>query len=265
MTRELKERLGAAIVPLTMLLGDRSYLDDEQLDLPAFMKSMAAFTSKVGTASPSPQLYKNEFMGEHISFAVTISSKLSGSFDSAMLGKKLAEEEGKADVHVFDSKSACAGETLIAIKIHEIISQGLQKSQIISHIESFINDMKTYFVLDSIENLLKNGRLNKVVGNIISALHIKPVMGADGNGDIALFSHVRGPHKIVDKLLDQIGKSGKKTEGLNLVIAHCNNQALADKLKMAAEKAYHFKQIFIVPTKGISSVYANEKGIVIAF
>jgi fatty acid-binding protein DegV len=125
--------------------------------------------------------------------------------------------------------------------------------------------MKTYFVLDNIDNLLKNGRLNKIVGRIISVLHIKPVMGADKDGNIALFSHARGLNQIVDKLADTIEKSGKKTEGQSMVITHCNNPTLAQKLMTAIQNRYRFKEILIVPTRGISSVYANDKGIVMAF
>jgi DegV family protein with EDD domain len=265
LTKELKEKIGAVLIPMTLNLGDKSYLDDDKLDLPAFMQSMAACVAKVGSASPSPLLFKNAFHGPHTSFAVTLSSRLSGTYESAILAKKMVEEEGAGDVHVFDSKSASAGETLIALKLHEFITQGFSKQQIISSVENFINDMKTFFVLDSIDNLLKNGRLNKIVGKIISVLHIKPVMGADGNGNIALFSHTRGRNQIVGKLLEQIDKCGKKTDGLRLVIAHCNNLNLADKLKASLEAAYHFKEVLIVPTKGLSSVYADDKGIIIAF
>jgi fatty acid-binding protein DegV len=89
-------------------------------------------------------------------------------------------------------------------------------------------------------------------------------MGAE-DGNIALYSHTRGKNQVVSKLLEQIDKCGKKTDGLRLVIAHCNNINLADKFKAAAEKAFQFSEILIVPTKGLSSVYTDDQGIVIAF
>lgn len=266
MTPELKERFGVLSVPLTLTLGDKNYTDDETLDLPQFMVDMKNCTGKIGSAAPSPQLYKEAFSQSDTSFAVTLSSNLSASYASAMLGKAMTEEEDKnVSVHVFDSKSASAGQILIVLKIREMINQGLQNSKIIASIEKFISEMKTFFVLDNIDNLLKNGRLNKIVGTVLSVLHIKPLMGSDKEGQIALYSHARGQNQIVDKLAETIKISGKETEDNSLVITHCNNPGLAEKLKEAIVSRYHFKEILIVPTGGLSSVYANDKGIIMAF
>ncbi len=264
LTPELRKELGVVSVPLTMTLGDKSFTDDETLDLPRFMEDMKNCTGRIGSASPSPTLYKNAFQGLFTSFAVTLSSNLSGSYTSAMLGKSLAEEEG-ADVHVFNSKGASAGETLIALKIYQMINEGCQKLKIIASIEKFINEMKIYFVLDNIDNLVKNGRLHKITGKLISVLNIKPIMGADGEGNIALFSHARGQNQIIEKMADTIEKSGRSTEEGTMVITHCNNPGLAEKLMDAVKSRYHFKEILIVPTGGLSSMYANDKGIVMAF
>ncbi len=264
LTPELIKETGAITVPLTMTLGEKSFIDDENLDLPQFMKEMKDCTERIGSASPSPSLYKNAFQGLFTSFAVTLSSNLSGSYASAMLGKALAEEEG-ADVHVFNSKCASAGETLIVLKIHKMINEGFQKSKIISSIENFINEMKIYFVLDNIDNLVKNGRLNKITGKLISVLNIKPIMGVDGEGNITLHSHARGQNQIIEKMADTIEKSGRSTEQETMVITHCNNPGLAEKLMNAVKSRYHFREILIIPTRGLSSMYANDKGIVMAF
>ncbi|MGE4485225.1 MAG: DegV family protein [Oscillospiraceae bacterium] len=265
-TPELCKDLGIEIVPLTLTLEGKSYTDDDELDLPQFMEDMKNCTGRIGSASPSPVLFKEAFQGIHTSFAVTLSKNLSGSFLSAMLGKEMAEEEEEgADVHVFDSKSASAGEVLVALKIAKMIGAGFQKEKIISHVESFISEMKTYFVLENIDNLLKNGRMGKITGKIISALNIKPIMGADKDGNIALFSHARGQRQIIEKLADTIEKSGRDVEGESMVIAHCNNPGLAERLMEAIKKRYRFREIFIVPTRGISTIYANDKGIVMAF
>jgi DegV family protein with EDD domain len=182
-----------------------------------------------------------------------------------MLGKQLAEEETGCSVHVFDSKSASAGETLITLKLFQLIGQGIHRSKIIMQIEAFINEMKTYFVLESIDNLVKNGRLNKIAGKIVSALNIKPLLGSDGDGNISFFSYSRGEKQTISKLSDTIEKSGRNTEGEMMVITHCKNPGLAEKLKEAISLRYRFKDIFVVPTAGLSSMYANVKGIIMAF
>ena len=263
-TPALSKDNGILTVSLTLMLGDRNIPDDDNLDMPQFMEDMKNCKDKIGSAAPSPGLYKEAFVKAHPAYAVTLSSNLSGSYASAMVGKEMAQEEG-ADVHVFDSKSASAGEVLIALKIGELLRAGLQKTTIIETVENFINQMKTYFVIENIDNLLKNGRIGKITGKIISILNIKPIMGSDGDGHIALFAHARGEHQIIQKLADTIEKSNRSVEGGRIVIAHCGNPGLAEKLKQAVKLRYKFKDILIVPTRGISSVYANDKGVIMAF
>jgi len=265
LTFEYKNRLKAETVPLTITLGEESIVDDETLNMPNFMERMKNFAGKIGSAAPSPDRFQQAFQGAQ-SFAVTLSSNLSSSYSSAMLGKMMAEE-GAADtvVHVFDSKSASAGQVLLAVKIRRMLDEKANKSEIISSIDKFIKEMKTYFVLDNLDNLVKNGRLHKVAGKIISVLHIKPIMGSDGDGNITLFGNARGEKQIINKLTDTIEQSGRNTEGESMVITHCNNPGLAEKLMQAIQSRYKFKEIIILPTNGISSVYANDKGIVMAF
>jgi DegV family protein with EDD domain len=259
-----QEMLGVKTVPLTLTLGEKSFTDDNALDLPAFMEEMKACKERVGSAAPAPSLYEEAFKSADASFAVTISANLSGSYSSAMVAKGLAEESG-ALVHVFDSKSASAGEALIVHKIRQLILAGVPRLDIVARIEQFINDMKTFFVLDNIDNLLKNGRLNRITGTIISKLHIRPILGADKNGDISLFSHVQGWKQAVKKLADTIESSGKTTDGETMVITHCNNTEMATMLADEIRQRYKFKEILVLATRGLSSVYANEKGIIIAF
>ncbi|WP_326974517.1 DegV family protein [Caproicibacter sp. BJN0012] len=265
MTPQLKERLDVTSVPLTMRLGRNEFTDDASLDLDCFMAEMKASTEKVSSASPPPLLYQEAMESAGDSFVVTLSSRLSGSYASAVAGKTLAEETGKADTYIFDSKSASAGEVLIAVKIRDLLQKGMPKPHVIETINRFIEDMKTYFVLERYDNLQKNGRLNRIAGKLISVLNIKLMMGSDGNGNIALYAKLKGINQMVEKFLSLIENSGKKTDGENLVISHCNNPGLAERLKAAIEQRYHFKEIFIVPTGGISSLYADDGGIVLAF
>lgn len=263
LTNEQRAEWAVKSIPLTLTLGDESYQDDDNLDLPDFMARMHACKSRVGSAAPAPGLYADAFDGGD-AFAVTLSSNLSGSYASAMAGKQIAEESG-ANVHVFDSRSAAAGEVLLILKIRKLIREGLQKSEIIQRVEHFVQEMRTFFVLDNIDNLLKNGRLNRITATIISTLHIRPIMGADGDGNISLFSHVQGWKQVVRKLADTIEADGRSTDGRSLVITHCNNSSLAADLKAEIERRYHFAEILVLPTRGLSSLYANEKGVIMAF
>ena len=264
LTQKLRDKLDATVIPLTLMLGEKSFVDDDVLDLPGFMAEMKACTEKIGSAAPSPTLYKEAYTGD-TNFVVTLSANLSASYSNAVMGKNMAEENGGVEVHVFDSKSASAGETLVAIETKKLINAGYRKEKIITAIEELIRHMKTYFVLDNIDNLLKNGRLNKIVGKIICLLGIKPLMSSDGDGNIALVGPVRGQTQIVERMAGLVERSGRNTNGRYMVISHCNNPALAEKLRATIEQRYAFQHIFVVPTRGLSSVYTNVGGVVMAF
>jgi DegV family protein with EDD domain len=265
MTPDMKAAMDILSVPLTMRLGQKEYSDDETLDYPAYMADMKACMEKVGSASPSPYLYARAMAEKGSSFVITLSSQLSGSYSSALVGKTMAEEKGGVDTHIIDSKSASAGQTLVALKLHELLSQVLTKEEIIQAVNRFVDNMKTYFVLERYDNLQKNGRLNKITGSIANFLNLKLIMGSDGHGNIALYAKPRGTVKMLEKLLTFIEESGKGVAGENVVISHCNNPTLAQRLADAIKERFHFSKIHIVPTGGLSSLYADDQGIIMAF
>ncbi|MCL2365624.1 MAG: DegV family protein [Oscillospiraceae bacterium] len=265
-TPELREQLGIlAVVPMTMTLGQQEYIDDDNLDLPDFMEKMMACKEKVGSAAPSPVAFMEAIESAVSSFVVTISSGLSATFENARLGKSLAEENGTTDTYIIDSKSASAGEVLVAIKLREFILKGLTKEQIISSIEGFIDNMKTYFVLERYENLIKNGRVSKVKGKIVQLMNVKLIMGSDGNGTIQVHAKPRGYDQMLDKLVSFVRKSSRPTTGERMVICHNNNLPLATQISNTIKKHFDFKEVLIIPMRGAISLYADNKGIVLAF
>ncbi len=262
--KELRDRLGAITVPLSITIGEKTFIDDEKLNMKTFMKTMQSYTGQILSSCPSPADYRDAFLKAREGFVVTLSKHVSGSYQSALHGKKMAEEQG-ARIHVFDSKSASAGEVLIALKIRKLIEQGQPREYIIEKIEDFIKKMKTYSILEKIDHLVRNGRLHKITGKVISILNIYPILGSDGDGNIAHFSSARGKKQAISKLIDLVGKSERPTKGQELVITHCNNIDLAEQIKKRIVDSFEFAEILIVPTRGISSMYANEGGIVLAF
>ena len=259
MTPELEEKFNIVTVPLHLRLGQKEYMDDASLNLAAFMEEMAACKDKVGTAAPAPAAFTDAMSQD--AFVVTVSAALSATYSNAML----AAEDVPADIHVFDSKSASAGGTLVALKIRELVARGLPRPQIIESVNGFIDEMKTYLVLERFENLIKNGRLGALKGKIASVLNVKLLLGADGHGEIKLYSKVRGTKAMLEKMVSLISISGRKVEGENAVISHCNNQSLAEQLAGMIRQRFDFKEIFIIPTRGTASLYADNKGIILAF
>ena len=265
LTADMRAEMSIKSVPLTMMLGDKEYCDDSSLDIGGFLHDMGEYPEKASSAAPSPFLYQDVMGDADETYVVTLSSKLSSSYNNAVIGNNESVVNGNEPACLLDSKSASAGETLIAIKLHELIQAQMPKEQIIHTIRGFIDNMKTYFVPENLENLKKNGRLNKVTGSLIQMLNIKLILGADGNGEIALFEKCRGAKKMLHQLVSLIATSGRQTENENIVISHCNNPGLAEEIKMLISERYSFKKIYIVPTGGLSTMYVDNRGVVMAF
>lgn len=261
---ELKAELNAVNVPLTMRLGDKEFVDDESLDLEIFRAAMKANKSKAGSAAPSPDAYYREMKKAESSFAVTLSSHLSASYSNALIAAEDLKKDG-GETYVFDGKSASAGETCVAVKIKDCIDAGMSRDEIITTVEEHVKNMKTYFVFDNYDNLFKNGRLKKITFKIVSILNLKLIMGSDGDGNIKLFAKPRGMNMMYKRMMELFAESGKDFTKETLVIAHCNNPALAEKFREMVSAQFPFKRIITVPCHGLSTLYADENGIIMAF
>ena len=253
-----------SFVPLTLMVDDFSIIDDETFDQADFLKKVRESKHCPKSACPSPERYMNEFMGENVDvYVVTLSAELSGSYNSAQLGRNLSIEEGRTNnIHVFNSMSASCGEALIAMKIKELAEQGLPFDEVVTAVEEFTHLMKTYFVLESLETLRKNGRLTNLQAIIASALNIKPLMSAEG-GKIIKLDQARGIKKALAKMITLIKEKTINGEEKILAISHCNCFERAEYVKAEILKLMNFKHIIIVDTAGVSSMYANEGGIIV--
>ena len=253
-----------SFVPLTLMVDDFSIIDDETFDQADFLKKVRESKHCPKSACPSPERYMNEFMGENVDvYVVTLSAELSGSYNSAQLGRNLSIEEGRTNnIHVFNSMSASCGEALIAMKIKELAEQGLPFDEVVTAVEEFTHLMKTYFVLESLETLRKNGRLTNLQAIIASALNIKPLMSAEG-GKIIKLDQARGIKKALAKMITLIKEKTINGEEKILAISHCNCFERAEYIKAEILKLMNFKHIIIVDTAGVSSMYANEGGIIV--
>ena len=267
---ELLKKTQAKIAPLTITIDDTHYVDDGTVDIPPYLAAMKASKNPVRSACPSPDLYAEDIRAtEGDCFIVTLSAKLSGSHNAASLGVQLAQEDmPEKKVHVFDSESASAGETYIALMIHDLIAAGKSFEQIVELVEEKIRSMHTLFVLDSLDNLVKNGRISRTVALLANVLSIRLLMSDDGHGAIKNISKARG---IKGALGQRVETCRKHTEGLaaasqRLVISYCNCPERARQVRdMIREKCPAIGEIILTPTSALSSMYANDGGIVIAY
>lgn len=253
-------------VPLTLNVGGETVIDDETFDQSSFLKKIAACSESPKSACPSPERYMKAYDcdADHI-YAVTLSAELSGSYNSAVLGKNLIlEEHPEKRVHVFNSKSASIGETLIGMKIQECEEAGCSFEETVKQVEEYIEGQNTFFVLDNLETLRKNGRLSGVKSLVASALKIKPVMGATPEGTICQLDQARGINKALVKMVQHIVDKTQDSENKVLAISHCNCKERAELLKNALQEKIPAKRIVVLDTAGVSSMYANDGGVIVA-
>jgi DegV family protein with EDD domain len=266
LTKDLRERFNISTAPLSIDVGDRHFIDDENLDREGLLDAMRNSSDAPKTASPGPGPFLDLYRKYDNIFVVTLSKELSATYQNAMLAKKMILEEAEDKlIKVFNSFSATVGETMIAYKLGELIEAGFNRDEIIEKTEKYIEEMQTLFVLDSLDNLIKAGRMGKLKGKIASFFNIKPVLGATPDGTITLVDKARGSKRAIRKLIEKIGERGENLEEKVLGIAHCNALEKAEYIKGKAAEKYNFREIIIVETAGISTVYANEGGIVLAF
>ena len=265
LTEELKKEFGAEeMIPFYMHIAGETFVDDHTLSIPVLLQKMKECTEKMASSCADPDAWKLAFEKARKAFAVTISSKLSGCYASANIGLNMAKEESNCEGYVFDSKSAVSGETLLALKIREFINQGLPMEDIIKMGEDFISKMRTFFVLDDVSNLVKNGRMSNVKGIIVQILGLRLILGSK-DGAIELFDKVRGVKGIADKMVSMIAASGRIINGDDFVISHCNNLALAQEIVDKARAQFNFGKMRIIEMKGLSSFYACDRGVCMSF
>lgn len=262
---ELKKDSRFEIVPLTLIVGDTyEKPDDESFDQKEFLQAVAQCPVSPRSACPSPERFMEAYRTEadHV-YVVTLSSKLSGSYNSAVLGKNLYHETyGEKQIYVVDSRSASCGETQIAYKIAQWEEEGLSFEEITSRIEQFVDGMHTYFVLDNLETLRKNGRLSGVKALVASTLSIKPVMAGE-QGSIVQLGQSVGIKKALAKMVDHVIRDVSDPEKKCLMITHCNNLDRANSVKDQILAKVKFKDVLIMDTAGISSMYANDGGVIV--
>ncbi len=253
-------------VPLTLDIDGYQIVDDETFDQADFLRRVAASPNCPKSSCPSPQRYMEAYTCEadHV-YVVTLSAELSGSYNSAELGKKLYEEErGAKNIHVFNSCSASVGQTLIAMKIEEYEKAGLPFEEVVAKVDAFIAEQHTYFVLESLEALRKNGRLSNLKAFVANALNIKPVMGATSIGTICQKDQARGMNRALKRMADYVAEEVIHPEKKIVAISHCNCPERAEFMKEEIQKRIQVKDFLILDTAGVSSLYASDGGVIVA-
>lgn len=265
LTKKMLEDPCFVKVPLTLYSNGLTFVDDETFDQAALLKAMRESEKGTSTACPSPQSYLDAYRGADDVYVVTLSALLSGSHNSAAQARALRlEEDPAAHVHVFNSCSAVSGEVLVALKIRELAAAGAPFDEVIREVERYIYEMQTFFVLESLENLRKNGRLTRLQAVITGALRIKLFMGSTPEGEICKLGQALTTKQALVKMVDRIAADPTHV-GKAVGLCHCNCPERAAQVRAMMEAKCKFSKIYMLEAGGVTTVYAEDGGIVVAY
>lgn len=258
------ENIRFATVPFTISVGDENYVDDEKLDTDELVGAMEACAHASHTACPSPNAWYEQFEQEGDIFAITISSNLSGSYNSACAARDMIlEEHPERKIHVIDSHSSGAELILLVRKLCELMESGCDFDSIVEKIERYSRSTHVVFALSSFNNLVKNGRMNKLVGFVANKLGFWGIGIGSEQGTIEIKGKVRGAKKALDVILADMKERGYACS--EVVISHCCNAEFAETLKNAIQDVWNKAEVTIVRTRGLCSYYAEKGGLIVGY
>lgn len=251
-------------VPLTLQIGSEIFRDDDGLDIDKMMTLMYQSSKAATSSCPSPDAFLQAYKGSDNVIAVTITGTLSGSHNSARLAKNdFLEEFPNANIHVIDSLSAGGEMDLIVLELERLINLGLSFEEVVAQITAYQEKTRLIFVLAKVDNLVKNGRLNKLVGKVVGLLNIRMVGQASQEGTLELLQKARGQKKAVSALVEEIQKAGYK--GGKVYIAHAQNPKICEQISEKIKTLYPDAVIQIGRTSGLCSFYAEDEGILMGY
>lgn len=251
-------------IPMKIRTDVMEYVDDSNLDTEAMMADMLKYKGKSGTACPSIGEWLDAFGDADVAFGVTITSNLSGSYNSAMDAKKLFEENyPEKKIHIVDTLTAGPEQDLCVEKLEELMLQGKSFEEIREEISQYIKSTHLLFYLESLKNLANNGRVSPVVATMAGILGIRLVGKASNHGTLEPMHKCRGEKKALDTILAEMRSMGYK--GGKVRIGHSLNLNAAQTLEAAIRKEYPNADITIIKHSGLCCFYSEKGGVLVGF
>lgn len=258
------ERISFSCVPFVIRAADVEFIDDEHLNVSEMVDTLSKISEAGRTSCPSPEAWLEKYTAAEGSIiAVTISSNLSGSYNSACLARDmLLEQQPDRQVAVIDSLSAGPELTMIVHRLYQLIDTPMSFDEIVTELNAFADRTQTVFALTSFDNLVKNGRVSRLAGFVAGKLGMCGI-GVANDGRIDVRAKVRGTQRALKTVIDNMKENA--FAGSHVLIAHCLNEELALKLKSTILDAWNSAVVSIMPTRGLCSFYAEKGGMIIAY
>lgn len=260
---DLPENILFDLVPLFIRIDNEEIVDNPDINIENLIEKVKK-SSESGSACPAPGVYADKFKGADNVICFTISSELSGSYASAKAGKEIAlEDNPNANIHIFDTRSAGGEMDLLVLKAVDLIKEGKNYEEVLEGLSEYHKNTYVGYMLKSIENLVKNGRVNKVIGSLVGLLNIHVLGVRSEEGTIEMSNRARGEKRALRTFINDIIESG--FNGKVLEISHVNNKKLANQLADAFKKKFPQVDVRIRLTSGLCSFYAEDGGLIVGY
>lgn len=261
---DLPQGVSYTTVPLKIRCGDREFVDNAALNTKEMMELLENYNGPSGSACPSPEEWAEKFLQADNSIAITISSQLSGSYNSACTAAQMVlEEHPEKKIHVVDSLSIGAEMCFVAERAMELIGQGADFETIAHQLDHVKDHVGLQFVLCSFENLVKNGRMSRISGLVAGVLGVRAVGRASEDGKIDMFGKARGETKALAMVMEEMDHSG--FQGGKVYIDHVHNPQAAHTLARAISAKWPSSEIQVGMCGGLCSFYAQDQGLILGY
>lgn len=258
------------MIPLHIQVGQKEWIDDGHINKQELFDEILESYHMPKSACPAPDAYLEKFdeKADRI-YVITVSSALSGSHNSACLARQIWREGNKGKqgqkIYIIDSKSASAGQTLIASAVMRWENKGCREEEIRKKIKKLRKEMQTKFVVNDLTMLERSGRLHGFQAKLADTFHICPILAATLEGTICQTGQARGMKRAISAMIRAIGNENKEKKISHMVISHCGQETMAYEMKKKLKKVLPDCHIHVVETGGIASVYAGIGGIILAY
>ncbi|MFZ3590206.1 DegV family protein [Bacillus sp. DJP31] len=267
--KDLKEQYNIDVVPLNIQFGDQHFKAGVTIDNHTFYQMMRESKDLPKSACPAPYDFLESFKKtseEDELIVLTISKALSGTYDSAVLAKKmLLEEQPNRKIEVLDSSTGSPGMVLLNVQAARDIEAGKSFEEVVEALKEAISRTNTFILLETLENVIKGGRLDRFKATIANVLNIKISLRVDLEGKIEVFEKVRGDKKALRRFIDTIGEYTKEFEEKIVTLSHSNCEEKGRAVLAEIMSKYPFKEGILTEMGPLIGTYAGEGGVVISF
>ncbi|MBR0086801.1 MAG: DegV family EDD domain-containing protein [Lachnospiraceae bacterium] len=257
-------KMDFATIPFTIRIGGKEYVDDENMNVGGMLEANETHSEMAQTACPSPEAWREKFSVPGPVIAFTISGALSGCYNSALIGRNMVlEDEPDKQIAVIDTKATGPEVSMLIWRARDLILEGKSFEEIEKDLNETADRIHTSFALISYHNLIKSGRVSRLIGFIAGHLGFWGIGMGDEKGEIVIRGKARGSKSMVRFLVEEISKVG--IAGKQIVISHCQNLKDAEALKKALEAAHTGIEVLVQATRGLDSFYAEREGLIVGY